>query len=246
VVPCDRWRLRGRAAACNGRTLKRQALAGQVDNMRIFGVIRLVLAVVFLSACASSRHDSTAAGCPATPITLRLTSVAPAIGSSPVWMTGGSLGCWCGERPLKTAWILDRTHVGPLTVRGQSLSDGALVTFPGQADDRNLVFQVPNATSQSSAIPGGATVDELDRYAFHNGYVAYPHPGCFRLAASLGDQVVNLVVAQTRCPDCTVEPAALAYPAESAVAAAPANEREITAERKRDYCRAPAAAVILG
>ena len=175
--------------------------------MRAEGVIGIAFAVALSYGCTLLRHDSIDTRCPATPKTLRLPSIAPAIGSSPVWMTGDSLGCWCGEHPYKAAWIVERGHSGSLIVRGQDLFGAGRVTFPGQPDDRNSVFEVDDATSRSSAIPGSATKDELDRFAFHNGYVAYSHPGCYRLIATLGDQVVNMVVAQARCPACT-EPSA--------------------------------------
>jgi hypothetical protein len=120
-------------------------------------------------------------------------------------MTGGSVGCWCGEKPLKTAWILDRRYAGSLSIQGSDAGGSAVVHFPGGVSDSETTFLVPHATDSSSAIPGGASVEELTNYSFHNGYVAYPSPGCFHLKATLGEASVDIVVNQERCPDCQLK-----------------------------------------
>src|SRR5262245_21424833 len=161
----------------------------------------IVSALILLSACATSAPERSSRQCRATPVSLSLEPIAPAVGTSPVWMTGGSLGCWCGQRPLKTVWILDRRYAGTLSIRGVSTEGDVVVYFPGEVSNVETTFLVPNATEGSSAEPGGASAELLAKYAFHNGYVSYPSPGCFHLTATLGIKTVDIVVSQKRCHD---------------------------------------------
>ena len=161
----------------------------------------LATAVAVSLSCASSPAARREATCEGSPVTLRLESVAPAVGAEPIWVTDG--GCWCGERAVKSAWIVDRAHPGTLEVRGTGLEIGATVHFPSVGDDHAASFVVEDA-HVTGAAPGGIQPDEAARYAFHMGYVSYPQPGCYRLVASLGDRVVEIVVDQRRCPDCAL------------------------------------------
>jgi len=140
--------------------------------------------------------------CESSPVTLRLKCLSPAVGAVPVWMTPG--GCWCGERPLKTAWAVDRRYPGALEIQGADLRTGAAVHFPGFDDDRATSFVVRDV-SQSNAIPGGIDADEFAAYTFHNGYVSYPRPGCYQFVARLAGEVVRITIYQPLCPQCALE-----------------------------------------
>jgi len=160
-----------------------------------------LLLVLQLGACASSAPNLASPSCESSPVTLRLKCLSPAVGAVPVWMTPG--GCWCGERPLKTAWVVDRRYSGALEIRGADLRTGAAVHFPLD-DDRATSFVVRDV-SQSNAIPGGINADEFAAYAFHNGYVSYPGPGCYEFVARLAGEVVRIIVDQPLCPQCALE-----------------------------------------
>jgi hypothetical protein len=162
-------------------------------------ILAIVAVLSFL--CASSAPAQREAKCDGSPISLRLKCIAPAVGAEPIWVSAG--GCWCGEHPLKTAWIVDRAYAGTLEVHGAGLDVGATVHFPSVRDDHDESFVV-NDAHVTGVIPGGIEPDEEAHYAFHMGYVSYPQPGCYRLVASLGDRVVDIVIDQPRCPDCTL------------------------------------------
>ena len=52
---------------------------------------------------------------------------------------------------------------------------------------------IPNA-HERRMIPGGAT-DEIDqKYAFRGGYAYFPAPGCWELVAKLGETSARFVV----------------------------------------------------
>ena len=181
----------GRAAERGIRWATRQAMARAVTVLAL-GISAL------LASCASNGRHQADSECPVTPVTLRLPSIAPAVGGEPVWMTAGDPGCWCGDRPLKTAWIVDRRNAGSLTVRGESIDDHVAVGFAHGTS----TFEVPDA-DRSTAVPGGADASELEQYAFHVGYVSYPRPGCYELTASFGGRQVRIVTEQARCADCS-------------------------------------------
>jgi hypothetical protein len=160
----------------------------------------ILAAVIALSlSCVPPVHREPK--CDSSAITLRLKCIAPGVGAEPVWMTGGR--CWCGERPQKTVWIIDRSYPGTLVVYGEALGANAAVYFPSARNDHDRSFVV-NDASQTSMVPGGIEPDEEERYAFHPSYVSYSQAGCYRLVATLSGRVVDIVVNQPRCPDCTL------------------------------------------
>lgn len=160
--------------------------------------------VALLAGCAASPKPTVKADCDPTPVTLRLASIAPAVGATPVWMTRGGDECWCGERAIKTAWIVDRRHAGALEVTGASLDGGVAVRFPLDSANVHSSFRISDA-GRSTAPPGDAPSFELEQYAFHVGYVSYPRPGCYRLSASVGRSQVEIVVDQPECVDCSID-----------------------------------------
>jgi hypothetical protein len=56
----------------------------------------------------------------------------------------------------------------------------------------SLVIETPLAHSMT---PGGASEDVMGKFVFVASYVFYPSPGCWELAAQLGDRHVKVVVA---------------------------------------------------
>jgi hypothetical protein len=164
-----------------------------------------------LESCASSSALRRATECHPSPLTLELASASPAAGTGPVWMVDGNFGCWRDGRPAKALWIVDRQFPGPLEVRGELVSGGALVTFQRQ-EDRDPVSRliIPNA-SETGVVPGDASPSELAEYSFHPSSVLYPQPGCWRLSASLGGIEVTIVVQQALC-DASDRPASKPAP----------------------------------
>jgi len=157
---------------------------------------RLLAMSALLQACAAPRTVP-ATKCDASPMNFKLASVAPAAGSGPVWMVDGSFGCWHDGQPVKTLWIVDRRYAGSLEVRGEEVSGAGVVNFQSEevASSRLLIANA----SRTGVIPGGASAAEQAGYAFHSSSVLYPHPGCWRLTASLGGRATEIVVRQVLC-----------------------------------------------
>ncbi len=122
--------------------------------------------------------------------------VAPMRGEAPIWLVDGfATGYWtAADAPVKTLWVLSRDAGGPLVATGRRLSDGQPLRFrdaTADAPGERLVVADPLARS---VVPGGATTEVLERYAFVPSYLIYPAPGCWQVTARLGERERRIVI----------------------------------------------------
>ena len=138
---------------------------------------------------------SNASECSEPPRENRLPVIASMAGASPVWVVDAAFGVWPGsDKPVKTVWVVARSHQGDLRVTGRRL-DG-----PGRAQFKKGVYGsivdelvIPNA-HRMGVIPGGASSDVVRDHAFHPSYVIYPSSGCWELVARMGGDEVKVVI----------------------------------------------------
>ena len=102
--------------------------------------------------------------------------VGDAAGGDPAWVVSGSQ---FDSRGVKTLWIFKTRN--RVRVTGRDVATGAVVRFrrdglDGPVEDE-MVIDNPR---RQSVLPGGATRELLDTYAFITSAVLYPDHGCYR------------------------------------------------------------------
>ena len=171
--------------------------------MKILAVALVHCVLVFTGVQQPASSSSPAAAepqCPATGLEDRLpTIIAPMVGSEPIWLVNGSFNRWLGPDGLvKSVWVLSRAVEGDLVVSGHRLDGAGVMRFQAGVDASPVVrVVIPDATRQS-VIPGEATPEMMDEYAFRTMYLIYPSPGCWEVTARLGDHERRIVVEQRR------------------------------------------------
>jgi len=102
--------------------------------------------------------------------------VGDAAGADPAWVVTGSQ---FDSRGVKTLWIFKTRSA--VRVSGHDIATGATVRFRRGGLDgpvhNEIVIDNPR---QESVLPGGASRELLDTYAFITSAVLYPDPGCYR------------------------------------------------------------------
>ena len=157
-----------------------------------FGLMALLIVVGPASGQDMTAHA--AFECPVTPREKRMYSVTAMAGQYPVWMVDGSFGHWRErDTPMKTLWIIARDHSGDLVVTGRRLDGEGHTLFEGMGTPvgPELIFR---NLHEIKIIPGGASQETIDTYAFRTSYVFYPSPGCWEITARLGETTVRIVV----------------------------------------------------
>ena len=159
-----------------------------------------VFASLVLWASGMPAAGGSAIRCPATPLEDRLPEViAPMAGEEPIWFVGGSVPEWHGAVLEKSVWVVSREAVGDLSVSGRRLDGKGTLMFK--------VDETPSATFDSSdleerwVIPGGATPEIMERYAFVPMYLIYPSPGCWEITVEVGDEERRIVVEKVAIAD---------------------------------------------
>lgn len=121
--------------------------------------------------------------------------IASSAGESPIWFVDGG-GIWHGaDFPIKSVWILERSVAGALRVSGRQLQGSGSLTFREGMNGpitSSLLIETPLAHSMT---PGGASTEDMRKFAFVASYVFYPGPGCWELDAQLGERRAKIVVA---------------------------------------------------
>jgi hypothetical protein len=84
-------------------------------------------------------------------------------------------------------WIVSLEVEGNLRVTGHRLDGPGELRFQfyGQPQTQELLFEDPR---KQSVIPGGASREVMQAYAFLPSYVIYPSAGCWEFIAKLGTQ----------------------------------------------------------
>ena len=133
--------------------------------------------------------------CATTPVEDLLPGVmAPLAGEAPIWVVDGSFGSWLGpEEAVKTAWVVERDLRKDVLVEGHRLGTGERVRFmqPDRTMGKSLRLEF---TERLTIIPGGATDEQVRRFAFFSSLAYYPVPGCWELIASAGEDTVRIVL----------------------------------------------------
>ena len=160
----------------------------------------LSLAALWLLAApdpASGQDQDTLAAfdCPVTPREERLPVIAVMAGRHPVWMVDGSDGRWLGSsHSVKTVWVVARNHPGDLIVTGRRLDGKGQVQFQGhRGTPPGPELMIPKA-HEALMLPGGASREIIDTYAFRPSYVVYPSPGCWEMTVRLGEADVQIII----------------------------------------------------
>ena len=133
--------------------------------------------------------------CAATPVEDLLPGViAPMAGETPIWVVDGSFGHWRGPKEaIKTAWVVDRDLREDVLVEGRRLNTGVRVRFMRR--DRTVGESLRlEFTDRPTIIPGGATAEQVRRFAFFSSQAYYSAPGCWELIASAGEDTVRVVL----------------------------------------------------
>jgi len=124
-------------------------------------------------------HALPCAVTPTEPLLPRL--VGDAAGADPAWVVSGNQ---FDSRGVKTLWIF-KTRNG-VRVTGRDIATGATVRFRrGGLDGRVQNEMVIDNPRRESVLPGGASWELLDTYAFITSAVLYPDPGCYQFDVTI-------------------------------------------------------------
>ena len=127
--------------------------------------------------------------------------IAPMAGETPLWLVT-AFGPWSSpDAPQNLYWVVQRDHSGDLVVTGHRIEGPGRARFKAGVEapvSDQLV--IPNAQSHAM-IPGGATSEVLSRYSFRGGYAFFSVPGCWELAATLGEVERRFVVGLSQAED---------------------------------------------
>lgn len=154
------------------------------------------LGAVLVALPSAAQSTPPEATCAATPLEDRLPSIiAPMAGQHPVWLVGGSFGRWYGSTELvKSVWVLARDVPGDLVLRGHQRDGDGILRFQDGVDASPVDTLVVAGPNRRSVVPGGASREIMQDYAFYPMYLIYPSPGCWEVNARLGDEEVQIVV----------------------------------------------------
>lgn len=114
-------------------------------------------------------------------------------GSRPAWFVDGGDYIWeHAEHAVKTLWVISRTSA-PVRITGNRLDGPGAAKFRrGQDEPMEAEFVIADARV-ASAIPGGASADVMQAYAFIPSHVFYSSPGCWEFTVQVGSDEVRLV-----------------------------------------------------
>lgn len=117
--------------------------------------------------------------------------VGPMTGTGPAWFVDGDMRWDRAEHPVKTLWVFSRT-TARVRITGHRIDGEGTARFRRGQDEpsEDLVIADPSA---ESAIPGGASRDVMQAYAFIPSHVFYPSPGCWQFTIEIGGEEVRLV-----------------------------------------------------
>ena len=138
---------------------------------------------------------SSPAACAVTPTEDRLPSIiAPMAGDYPLWLVDVS-GPFRGPgMPYNLYWVVARDHPGDLVVTGHRLDGEETASFmAGVYEPLEEQLLIENAHDQGM-VPGGASAEIIQQYAFRGGYGLFPAPGCWELVAKMGETERRFVI----------------------------------------------------
>lgn len=133
--------------------------------------------------------------CATTAKDLQLPSVVgPATGLDPVWLiSDGQFPRDISFAGSKTLWIFKTP--GRVRVQGREINTGATTRFQHQGLDGPIGDEmVIDDARRESVLPGGATRDLLEVYAFVPSYVFYPRPGCYQFTIEIEHTTRQIVL----------------------------------------------------
>lgn len=136
--------------------------------------------------------------CAATPKRDLLPNViAPMTGDAPVWFIETTGGLWQGANtPIKSVWVLSRQHTGQLRASGRlrgTASAGALRFRRGTDGPLSESLSISNPLAESM-IPGGASADVMNKFAFVSSYIYFPTRGCWQITSEWGGVRRSVVI----------------------------------------------------
>ena len=153
----------------------------------------LGLMALSISAFGQDLAARAAFECPVTPPVEVIPSLGTMVGHYPVWMGDTARGRWHGRDELvKTIWIVARDHPGDLVITGRRLGGEEEVQFGRHRMAFQFELRFPEV-HRIQMVPGGASRETIDTYAFRGSYVLYPSPGCWEMIARLGPTTVKIV-----------------------------------------------------
>lgn len=138
--------------------------------------------------------SDTSLSCKETPAENLLPSViGPMAGSRPAWFVDGGDSTWDhAEHPVKTLWVVSRTSAR-VRITGSRLAGPGTAKFRRGQDEPAAEFVIADPRV-ASVIPGGASAEVMQAYAFFPSHVFYSSPGCWEFTVQVGSDEVRLVI----------------------------------------------------
>ncbi len=145
---------------------------------------RWVLGVAILALASPANAQET---CPPTKPLRLISTMAPVVGQSPLWVTtGASAPVFKGpNNPVQVLWVRDISVKGMATLTGKAKGGTGKVGFS------NALYGMPDSRFMLDKLgirPQGIKQTDLEKYSFHRSYVFFSAPGCYEIQARVGMQ----------------------------------------------------------
>lgn len=160
-----------------------------------------IVVVVVVMAVGDERQQSGssleqglfAAGCDDSPVVNLLPRiVGPMAGAYPAWLVGDAE--WAGRNAwAKSLLIVARDAGGPLELRGHLVGGNAVLGFQKEYGAPTIDALRIADPAKVSVRPGGASPEEMAKYAFLVMSINYPAPGCWQFDVVLGSRHATIV-----------------------------------------------------